>query len=77
MKKLVKGMIIVVGVSIVGALLVKTGINVGFRVVEQIKEDAIIEYKESQEKDAQYKYEILKPLEPTCEWIHAQEGTLI
>ena len=77
MKKLVKGMIIVVGVSIVGALLVKAGVNAGFRIVEQIKEDAIIEYKESQEKDSQYKYEILEPLEPTCTWIHAQEGTLV
>ena len=77
MKKLVKRIIIVVGVSIVGSLLVRTGASIGFRIVEQIKEDAIIEYKESQEKDAQYKYEILEPLEPTCEWIHAQEGTLV
>lgn len=75
--KVIKGIIVIIGISVIGSLLVKGGMKVGCQLVEEIKQNAIIEYKELEAKNVKYKYNTLGPSQPKCDWIEAQEGILI
>ena len=74
MKKLLKGIIIGSIIVIGSVILVRQGMKVGLELVEDIKQDAIEEYKMEKENDKQYMAEILTPLKPVSSYILAIEG---
>ena len=81
MKRLFKGLIVTVGIIIVGGLLIRAGMKIGYQLVEDIKQDAIEEYKaEEREREThskQYIAEILTPVKPVNQYILAQEGIAV
>ena len=81
MKRLVKGIVVGIGIIAVGVLLVRGGMKIGYQLVEDIKQDAIEEYKiEMKEKERvskQYQVEILDPVKPVNQYVLAQEGIAI
>lgn len=81
MKRLVKGIIVGVGVVVVSVGLVRAGMRIGYQLVEDIKQDAIEEYKieveEKREHSKQYTAEILTPVKPVNQYILAQEGVAV
>ena len=81
MKRLFKGLIVTVGIIIVGGLLIRAGMKIGYQLVEDIKQDAIEEYKaeekEKNEMSKQYIAEILTPVKPVSSYILAQEGIAV
>ncbi len=78
MKRLVKGLVVSVGVVVVSIALVRAGMKIGYQLVEDIKQDAIEEYKaEEKEREVhskQYTAEILTPVKPVNQYVLAQEG---
>ena len=74
MKKIFKGIMIGSIIVIGSVILVRQGMKIGLELVEDIKEDAIEEYKMEQKHDKQYMAEILTPLKPVSETIMAMEG---
>ena len=78
MKRLVKGIVVGIGIIAVGMALVRGGMKIGYQLVEDIKQDAIEEYKiemkEEREHSKQYTAEILTPIKPVNQYILAQEG---
>ena len=74
MKKLFKGIMIGSIIVIGSVILVRQGMKVGLELVEDIKQDAIEEYKMEKENDKQYMAEILTPLKPVSSYILAIEG---
>lgn len=75
MKRLFKGLVVGTIVIFSSLLLVREGLKIGYQLVEDIKTEAIEEYKiEQREQDKQYMAEILTPIEPVNQYILAQEG---
>lgn len=78
MKRLFKGLVIGSMVILGSLLLVREGMKIGYQLVEDIKTEAVEEYKaEQKEKEQhgkQYEVELLTPLKPVNQYILAQEG---
>jgi hypothetical protein len=78
MKRLFKGIMIGSIIVIGSVILVRQGMKIGLEIVEDIKEEAIAEYKiEERERkayDKQYKVELLDPVRPISQTILAMEG---
>ena len=78
MKRLFKGLVIGSIVVLGSLLLVREGMKIGYQLVEDIKQEAIAEYKieekERKEHSKQYTAEILTPVKPVNQYILAQEG---
>ena len=78
MKRLFKGLVIGSIIIIGSLLLVREGMKIGYQLVEDIKTEAVEEYKaeekERKEHSKQYTAEILTPVKPVSETIMAMEG---
>ena len=78
MKRLFKGLVIGSIVIIGSLLLVREGMKIGYQLIEDIKQEAVAEYKieekERKEHSKQYTVEILTPVKPVSETIMAMEG---
>jgi uncharacterized protein YeeX (DUF496 family) len=78
MKRLFKGIMIGSIIVIGSVILVRQGMKMGLEIVEEIKEEAIAEYKieerERKAHDKQYKVELLDPVRPISQTILAMEG---
>ena len=73
-KRIAIGSIVIIG----SLLLVREGMKIGYQLVEDIKTEAVEEYKaeqkEKEQHSKQYEVELLTPLKPVNQYILAQEG---